>query len=228
MPTASRTTRTPAEEQGLARYYRTCREHVLLIALCTLIGLGAAGAYVRLAPRKYTAQAQMLVTPADPGDAALVGLPVLHGSSDPTRDTLTASSLMTTPTVAQVAVQTGQLRVTPQVALTRISATPIGQSNLIALQATAGSAVAAQRLANSFAAAVVSSRAASLHGAIATVLPGLKRQLAIETAGQRAGNVTLSDQVNELQQLSHRPDPSITYVSPAPLPTGPYTPQTKL
>ena len=86
----------------------------------------------------------MLVSPADSGNSALSTLPVLHGTSDPTRDTLTAAGLVTNPQVAQAVVKELGLHISAGDLLSKVTATPIGQSNLLALQATSDSAVGSQ------------------------------------------------------------------------------------
>jgi capsular exopolysaccharide synthesis family protein len=215
-------------EPGILRYYRTLREHIKIIVLCALAALVVAAIYTRVATHRYTAEAQLLVSPADPTNPALATLPVLHSTSDPTRDTLTAAGLMTTPQVAQAVVNALHLHESAGQLLGQITATPIGQSNLIALQADAGSGETAQQLANAFATQVVATRAAALHAALATAIPGLQAQLAAETPAERVANSSLSAELSELEQLRTGPDPTITVAAPAALPLAPYTPRTKL
>jgi Mrp family chromosome partitioning ATPase/capsular polysaccharide biosynthesis protein len=215
-------------EPGILRYWRTVREQLKLIIACAVLAVVVAAVYTRVAPRKYSAEAQMLVSPADPANAALAALPVLHSSSDPTRDTLTAAGLITTPQVAQAVVTALHLHSTPGDLLGKVTATPIGQSNLIALQATGSSAAQAQSLANQFAAQVIATRAANLHAALATAIPGLQAQITAEAPAERIANSTLNSELSELQQLKSGPDPTITLAAAAGLPLAPYTPRTKL
>src|SRR5947209_3039652 len=98
-------------EPGLLRYYRTLREHIKLIVACAVLAVAVAAIYTRVATPRYSAEAQMLGSPADTGNAALATLPVLHSTSDPTRDTLTAAGLVTTPQVAQAVVRALHLHV---------------------------------------------------------------------------------------------------------------------
>src|SRR5947209_9110474 len=129
------TKRRSEQEPGVARYYRTVREHIKLIIACVVLSVAVAAIYTHLATKRYSAEAQMLVSPADPANAALSALPVLHSTSDPTRDTLTAAGLVTTPQVAQAVIAALHLHTTPDELLGKVTATPIGQSNLLALQA---------------------------------------------------------------------------------------------
>ncbi|HEY6525899.1 MAG TPA: Wzz/FepE/Etk N-terminal domain-containing protein, partial [Solirubrobacteraceae bacterium] len=220
--------RRSENEPGILRYYRTLREHVKLIIACTVLAVAVAAIYTQVATKRYSAEAQMLVSPADAGNTALSTLPVLHGTSDPTRDTLTAAGLVTNPQVAQAVVRALHLNMSADTLLSKVTATPIGQSNLLALQATSDSAQGAQQLANAFADQVIATRAANLHHALATAIPGLQAQLQAETPAERVANSTLTAELSELQQLKASPDPTITVAARAGLPLAPYTPRTKL
>jgi capsular exopolysaccharide synthesis family protein len=184
--------------------------------------------YVKTAPRTYQAQAQMLISPVSTANTTLVGLPVLHSSSDPTSDVLTAAALITGPQVARGVVTDLHLHESPGVVLGSVTATPVAQSNLVAVQVTADSAQKAQAIANSFVRQVVKTREAALHAAIAIVIPGLKAQVAALPASTRNGPGTLGDQLSQLELLQSSADPTITIASPADLPSGPSSPKTKL
>jgi tyrosine-protein kinase len=222
------TRRRSENEPGILRYYRTLREHVKLIVACVVLAVAVAAIYTQVATKRYSAEAQMLVSPADSGNSALSSLPVLHGTSDPTRDTLTAAGLITNPQVAQAVVRALRLHISAGDLLSKVTATPIGQSNLIALQATSDSAAGAQQLANAFADQVVATRTANMHAALATAIPGLQAQIQAETPAERVANSTLTAQLAELQQLKASPDPTISISARAGLPLAPYTPKTKL
>ena len=222
------TRRRSENEPGILRYYRTLREHVKLIVACVVLAVAVAAIYTQVATKRYSAEAQMLVSPADSGNSALSSLPVLHGTSDPTRDTLTAAGLITNPQVAQAVVTARRLHISAGDLLSKVTATPIGQSNLIALQATADSATGAQQLANAFADQVVATRTANMHAALATAIPGLQAQIQAETPAERVANSTLTAQLAQLQQLKASPDPTISISARAGLPLAPYTPKTKL
>ena len=75
-------------------------------------------------------------------------------------------------------VSTLGLNESPGALLANVTATPVGASNLVAVTATASSAAQAQRIANAFPAAVIATREAALHEAIAAILPSLQAQAA--------------------------------------------------
>ncbi len=199
-----------------------------MVALCVTVALVGAIVYVKLAPKRYAAQAQLLVSPVPPDSTSLVGLPVLKSSSDPTRDVLTAASLITTTQVADAVAAQLHHRGSPAGLLASVQATPVGESNLVAIQANSSSAATSQRLANAFARQVVITRTAALHTAIDNILPGLRTQLASVPLADRTGPGSVGDQISQLQQLLSSNDPTITIAALAPLPSGPYSPRTKL
>ncbi len=216
------------QNSGLRNYYETLRSYAWLIVACTVIAVGAAGAYVAIASKSYTAQAELLANPVPTGDTVLFNLPVLHASGDPTTDILTAATLVTTPQVANAVIQKLHLRTSASDLLQKISATPVGQSNLVAIQATGSSPTEAQTLANAFASAVISVRTAALHAALAQIVPGLTTSVDSLPPAQRNGVGTLGDQLNQYQLLQHSNDPTLAVAAPAELPTGATSPQVKL
>jgi polysaccharide biosynthesis transport protein len=218
--------RSSPDEQGFKRYYRTILDHIWLVIACVVIAVGAAAAYVETATRQYQASAEMLANPVT-SDSSTLGLPLLQASSDPTRDTLTAASLITTPQVATAVVRALGLNMSPTSLLGHVTATPIGDSNLISVQAQWTSAAQAQRVANEFTTQVIATRTAALHAAIGNILPGLISQLDALPPADRSGSA-LSPQIGQLEQLRNAADPTITLAASAGLPSGPVTPKTKL
>ncbi len=200
---------------------------MLLIVVCVVATVAAAAAYVKVAPRKYTAQAQLLISPV-PQSGSVIGLPILYSSGDPTRDILTASSLITTPQVAQATIAALHLRESASDVLGQVQATPVGGSNLIAVQATAASGSAAQALANEFVRQVIATRAAALHAAVAQAIPGVRAQVASVPPADRNGPGSLGAQLGQLEQFQHAGDPTMSIASFAVLPSLPSSPQTKL
>jgi succinoglycan biosynthesis transport protein ExoP len=216
------------QSPAFTRYYAVLREQYKIVAACVVIVVIATVAYVKLATPKYTATGQMLVNPVTSQDTTLFGLPVLHSSGAPTTDVLTASSLVATPAVANAVVKQLHLKITGAALLSQVSATPVGQSNLVSVQVTASSAKEAQSVANAFLRQVVATRSASLKAAIATILPGLESQVASLPATERSGPGSTGAQISELRQLQLTGDPTITPSATASLPGSPSSPKTKL
>ena len=223
-----RGSRQSSEDQSLVRYWMVLRERVWVIVICTVLAFAAAVVYVKTASKTYQAQAEMVVQAAPSADATLGALPVLHQSGNPTADVLTASSLVTTDPVAAAVAKTLHVRGSPGSILGDITASPIGQASLVAVQATASSPQFAQRLATAFAEQTIALSTARLHAAIARELPTLQGQLAAVPPAQRFGPGSFGAQVDELRQLQLQSDPTLVMAAPASLPTAPASPKTKL
>jgi capsular exopolysaccharide synthesis family protein len=220
--------RTSSEDQSLLRYYRILRGRIWLILACTVLAVAAAAVYVEVAPKTYQAQAELVAQPANPADTALAELPVLRQSGDPTQDILTAASLVTTTRVAGAVVNALHLKISPTAALGDVTASPIGQASLVAVQATASSARLAQELANQFVAQTIATSTNGMHEAITAELPTLQTQLAAIPASQRYGPGSQGQLLDELKQLLLVNDPTLASAAVATLPTSPSSPKTKL
>src|SRR5437764_13575361 len=138
---------------------RVARNWLWLIVLSAAVAGGVAYALVTHATKTYEAQAQLLVSPVS-GDTALSGLGLLHESSDPGRDTETASRLVTTNGVAALVRRRLGLRQSSGSLLGQVSAEPIAQSDLVAVSARARSPRRARAIANGLAHAPLDARAA--------------------------------------------------------------------
>src|ERR1700757_4673641 len=121
---------------AVSRYLQVIRDQIRVVILAVVIAVLAAAAYVATATKTYVAQAEMLVSPATSSDATLFSLPVLHASGDPTADVLTAANLVTTPEVADAVIRRLHLNTTRAALLGQVQATPVGQANLVSIQAT--------------------------------------------------------------------------------------------
>ncbi len=217
-----------SESSGFSRYYETILEHWLLIVICTVIAVAAAAAYVTVAPKSYTATAQLLANPAQAGDTELFNLPVLHSSGDPTQDILTAADLVTTPQVANAVITKLGLHTTPTELLNRVSSEPVGASNLVGVSAVAPTAPEAQAIANAFATEAIAVRTATLHAAITAVLPSLIASVNALPPVDRSGAGSLGQELSDYEQLDKVNDPTLSVAAPAQLPTAPSSPKKAL
>src|SRR5436309_5474940 len=143
------------EQQGLQRYVTTIRERIRLILAITLLTTAAAVVYVATAHKEYTAETDLLVTPAAADDTALSGLPLVRQSSDPTRDVETGAKLVVNRDVAARVKADLHLKDSASSLEKRVKAEPIAQSNLVAITAKGDTAAEAQNFANGFGKAVV-------------------------------------------------------------------------
>jgi len=212
------------EAQGAVRYLDTIRERWWLVVLTTIIALAAASVYVATAPKRYQAEADLLVTPVSGNEPATAGLGLITESNDPTQTVSTAARLISTYTVAAETTGNLHLSESPQALLNDIKAEPIAQSSLVAVQSERGSAIDAARLANAFATAAVNVGTHELHTAIAAQLPALEERLRSLPASEQAGPGTLGERIASLQSLAAAADPTLriaSYASPPPSASSP-------
>jgi capsular exopolysaccharide synthesis family protein len=218
------------EQQGLQRYVNTIRERWKLIVAMTLLTTAAAVAYVVLAPKEYTAETDMLVTPAPSNDPATNGLPLIKTSSDPTRDVETAARLIVTRDVAQRVKSTQHLTDSAEKLKNRVTAEPVAQSNIVAIRAIGSSPRAAQRVANGFGDGVIAAQTAQLHAALDKKIANMKAQLQAvpPTARTDTGPESLAAQLASLESLRSGDDPTLSVQTRAALPSGASSPKKKL
>jgi capsular exopolysaccharide synthesis family protein len=220
--------RPRVESQGAIRYLATIRARWWLIVLSTVLAVLAAAVYVAVAPERYEASADLLVTPVSSDDASTAGLGLITQSNDPTQVVSTAARLVASPAVAQAVKTKLRLAESPDRVLGDVTAEPVAQSSLIAVRARAASAAAAARLANAFAAAAVEVRTRQLHDEIASQLPLLRQRVSALPPEEQSGPGTLGERVADLQALESAPDPTLRAATPATAPTSPVSPRKKL
>ena len=169
--------RPRVEQQGLQRYVNTLRERWKLVVAITLLTTAAAIAYVLTADKEYEASADILVTPVSQSDTATAGLPLIHTSSDPTRDVETAARLIVNRDVALQAKADYKLKGGPLHLQQQVTAEPVAQSNLVAITAKGTTAREARDIANGFAAGVIKVQTARLHRALRRQIANLEPAL---------------------------------------------------
>jgi Mrp family chromosome partitioning ATPase/capsular polysaccharide biosynthesis protein len=212
---------------GLERYLHTLRERLPLIAAVTIATTLVAALYLIVAEDKYRAEADLLVTPAGQDDAALTGLPVIHESSDPTRDVETASRLVRTRDVAVRVKRRLGLEESASALLESVSAEPVAQSNIVSVQAEADSPGLARQIANGFATEAVAERSQELRRELDRQIPRLREQIA---AAEDRGEDTqvLSTQLVRLESIRASGDPTLQLETRAHTPPGPFAPRPRL
>lgn len=217
----------PVEEEGLRRYVEIIRERLFVVVLAVAVTTGIAILYVSLAPKTYKAQAELLVTPVTVSgeDVTLRSLPLIFASSDPVRDVETASQFVNLNVAERVKTELKSSD-TPRALLSRVSAEPVAQSNIVAITAKEDSPEKAQDLANAFAQQTIEDRTDEVHDAIETILPPLQAQLA--AAPGTDVEQTLAAQIAQLQTLASAPDPSIRVQTEADLPQAQSSPKPAL
>jgi capsular exopolysaccharide synthesis family protein len=220
--------RPRADTRGAVRYLDTIRERWPLIVAMTLVAFAVALAYVATTPKRYRAEADILVTPVSGNEAATAGLGLITESNDPTQTVSTAARLIDTPGVAELTRARLRISGSAHALLQDVSAEPIAQSSLVAVQAERGSPYDAARIANVFAKSAVELGTINLHQAIAAQLPPLEQQELSLPAAERTGPGTLGERIATLRSLKSAADPTLRVASAATLPSSPASPKKKL
>lgn len=216
------------EAEGLQRYLDTIRERALLVLLCVVLTTSAAAAYLIVADKIYQAESDLLITPVSSANSAYVGLGLIYSTNDPTRDVLTASRLVETPSVARRVIAELGVRSRPLELLRSVEALPVTQSNIVSVRVKATAADEARRLADAFARQTVADRTDALHRQLDKLLPELDRQVATLPADRRSEPTSLAERVLSLQALRVGTDPTLQVLAPAELPDRPVSPRPTL
>jgi capsular exopolysaccharide synthesis family protein len=216
--------RPPEEQEGLQRYVETFRERSLLIVLIMAITTGIAILYVLTATKTYQAEADLLITPVTGNDPVLASLGLIGVSADPTRDVETASRLVTNADVAGAVGKSLNTSLSDETLLTKVTAVPVAQSNIVAVTATETSPEAAKQLADAFATEAVEARTDSLHEQIEQQLPVLEAQLQ-SSGNSTVGEAPIADQIAQLKLLASSPIPDMRVQTLATIPTSQASPR---
>jgi capsular exopolysaccharide synthesis family protein len=219
-----------SDQSSLRRYFDTIRERWKFVACAVVLCTLAAAAYALTAHKSYSAEADMLVTPVPSDQTTVLGLGLLREATDPTRDVTTASKLIDNAEVATVVRRNLNLTESPEALLAHINVSPIADSSIVSITASAATPAQAQQLANAFATAAVEERTAQLHQAVDPAIKDMRLQIKATTGGGPPTVATqpLYQQLAALEALRGAPDPTLRLETPATLPSSPSSPKTKL
>lgn len=162
-------------EGGFVPYAQAIRRHPLVVLAVTLAMLGGAVVWILVRSRDYQATAQVLVNPAPFNDVAYTELPVVRDTSaDPTRAVQTAAAILDSPAAAATTAQALGPGWSESRVRSALTITPIGGTNVVAVQAVADRQALAARIANRFAAAALAQHRAALAVAATRLVAQLK------------------------------------------------------
>jgi capsular exopolysaccharide synthesis family protein len=215
------------EEQGLARYVSTLRERKWLILLTIVITTLAAVVYVVTAPKVYTAESDLLITPVPNDDPTFAGLGLISASSDPTRDVETASKLVLSVNVAKRVKAALHDSRTPQQILDKVTVQPVATSNIVSVTAEGDSPKSAQALANTMSEQAVLDRTTSFHQQVDAKIANIKPRIP-STPTTSGDPQSLPAQLARLQLLRGGDDPTMRVEVLADPPASPSSPKKKL
>jgi capsular polysaccharide biosynthesis protein len=212
-----------AEEQrpgALPAYTSAIQAHRQVVFLITFATVFASVLFLALRSPDYEASANLLVQPLPADDQSFLGLPVVRDTGDPVRTMQTAASLVESQAAAaRVAAQPGE-DLTANEILDRIKVNPEGQSNILAVTATAGSADDAAQLANRFSRAVLAVRSAEIANAAGTLIDQLTAALQATPTTDGATRADLAGRLDQVNSVVRSGDPTLQLSQPAVPPTS--------
>lgn len=207
-------------EEAAGSYWRALAHHWRLVLLVTLLAIGVAAYTVHSRVSRYQASASVLVSPLPQTNADFVGSGAIIDSADPARTVQTAASLLSSPTAAATAANAMGAGWSPQRVARSVSITPRGQSDVLAVTATAPSGAEAQRLANAYANAAVAARGAVVQRNITSELASLRSQQVRAPSGALTPEQqTFGERINQLQAVKDTgrdPTVSVSELATAP------------
>jgi non-specific protein-tyrosine kinase len=205
----------PAEErQGTARYLQALLQHWPFIVGSVLLAVVAALLYLATAERRYTADADILVTPVSVDNETFVGMPVIRETGEG-RGVITAGRLVERPQVADAARKILNVRATRNELLDSVSVSPQQQSNIVTITTEAASPRQAAAVANAFATALVAERTRVFQRDLRRALRGSAARLAaLPEASRDVGEGrALAERLAALRGLTDARDPTLQIAS---------------
>jgi capsular exopolysaccharide synthesis family protein len=211
--------RSPGATSGSALdpYRRAIRHRPWLVAIIALLTVAVAVAWIATRSREYQTTAQILVTPQSEAPAT-AGLPILTESVDPTRTLQTAATMLVSPRAAELTAQ--RLGGTVDDVRAALTVEPQGNSNIVAITATAPTATTAARIANVYADAALGARRSSLEREVDAKLASIQSREAALDDPDSAAAAALADQASTLQAIGDGQDPNFSLLQAAPVPTA--------
>jgi Mrp family chromosome partitioning ATPase/capsular polysaccharide biosynthesis protein len=209
-------------------YWLALRDGWAVIAVGVVAALLAAAIVVFTTPKKYEAEADILVNPISSSDDTFVGLGLLHESAV-SRSALTAARFIKNPQVADaVAARIGG---DPNRLSNDVQAQPQGQSNILTVVAKAGTPARAAQIANAFANTMIAQQTQRFQSALRGVIAQLNHRLDVlhaEGNGNSPQATTMSDRLAVLAPYLGQSDPTLGVTSGAVPRNHPVSPRTKL
>jgi capsular exopolysaccharide synthesis family protein len=216
-----------ADRQGAIRYLQAFRRHWPLIVLLVVVTVGVTGALTLNAPKKYKATADLGLNPISFNSTTLPqGLDgLLYQPPDGSSVVVTVARIMNSPDVRNAALDQLSTR------KVSFSVTPLSQADIVAVTATARSAVVAADAANAFVSAFVDQQTTQFHDDLQKRISDLQKRINAIPRAERPGNVelgALQGQVANLRQYASGSNPSLKALPQATPPSSPSSPRPTL
>jgi tyrosine-protein kinase len=219
---------SPPTGRDSSSYWLALRDRWAVIAVGVVAAVLAAAIVVSTTPKKYEAEADILVNPISSSDDTFVGLRLLHESAV-SRSALTAARFIRNPQVADaVAARIGG---DPNRLLNSVQAQPQGQSNIVTVVARAGTPARAAQIANAFTVTMIAQQTQRFQSALKGVIAQLNHRLDLLDAngnGNSPQAATMADRLAVLAPYLGQPDPTLDVTSRAVPRNHPVSPRSKI
>jgi capsular exopolysaccharide synthesis family protein len=220
-PRIDRSRTSDGQESALVPLFSAIRSHRLVVLLVTLAAVGASIAFIVLRSSQYEATAQILVEPLSQEDEVFVGLPLLRDTGDPVRTVETAASLVESHEAAQrTADELGKDWTSDEVLEQVVDVTPAGESNILAVTATADTPDEAAMIANEFARAALEARNDELRRLAESLVTQLDARLRAVPAADEITRAELASRRDQVQSVAETGDPTLVIAQRALPPTS--------
>ena len=207
-----------AEEPALPTYLRAVRAHWVVFLAVIASSVATAALVTSVRPTDYVASARVLVAPVPAGDSTFTGVQVVRESTgDPTRSIQTAAALLESGKAAEATSRALGGQVPVAEVAEGITVEPVGETNLVAVRATAASAEQAAELATTYARTSLAQRSEAVRAQIAERIVALEQQrrsLVSASAGSEAADLTAK--IVQLRSAQAQGDPSLSLEQEAP------------
>ena len=218
---------SPSEPRGAVRYLHAFRTHWLLILTLTTLAVAAAGMVTLAATKRYQASAdlQIQALPAYGGDP-FQGFDVFRTAADGSSPVVTAARVFGSPAYKNVVLRRFEGN-----GAVSLHVTPLAQSDIVTLGATAPSGRLAAAAANTYASVVISQRKALFQAELARRMQQVTHQMAAIPQRLRATDLTyasLAGQLGNLRSWVSSADPTVQILTSAAVPTSAAWPRPKL
>ena len=215
-------------EGGAMRYLDALRRHWLLIATLCVLAVAAAAVSTYTATKRYTTTADLALRPLSANDTTFQGFTSLFQQpADASVPVVTAARLIKSP-----AIRTPCIRAMPRSARSaKISISPLSQADVIEIHADGPSPSGTATAANSFASCTITNRNTAFKDELTARLNQLRARIAAIPASARQGNfeyAALQQQFAGFTSSLGTPNPTISLLSGAAVPTSPVWPRPKI
>jgi polysaccharide biosynthesis transport protein len=212
---------------GGVRYVRAVRQHLWLVVGVVAVSLVAAFLLVASAQKRFTASADVGISPLSATDGTFQGFDLFRQALDGSSPVVTAARVFDSPVIRGPAFRA--MGADSRGASVAIA--PLSQSDILTVTANAPRAGQAARVANTFASSAVAARSALFRSELSERIGVLRKEIAAIPVAERAGNFeysALQQQLAVLAGFKGQGDPTVELVAPASVPAGPSWPRPTL